>query len=179
MERVRNAWIGWMQGVVVRHVPVGNAALHRADDIGLDFAIVFAVITALLVVIPYYGAIAGRDPAGALRAHDLAGQGAGGARRLRRVQQIESNMIIPLVMSRKTRLHPAVIAIGVLVVGRLFGVVGLFVAVPIIAAVVILTEETWVKEIEDAHARRTGEGASALTLPPDSEPLLEEERSPA
>src|SRR2546430_6431349 len=39
------------------------------------------------------------------------------------VQQIESNMIIPLVMARTTKLHPAVIAIGVLAVGRLFGVV--------------------------------------------------------
>jgi predicted PurR-regulated permease PerM len=73
------------------------------------------------------------------------------------VQQIESNMIIPLVMSRTTRLHPAVIAIGVLAVGKLFGVVGLFVAVPIISAVVILTEETWVREIEAAEARRTAE----------------------
>ena len=34
------------------------------------------------------------------------------------VQQIESNMIIPLVMARTTRLHPAVIAIGVLAVGQ-------------------------------------------------------------
>ena len=57
------------------------------------------------------------------------------------VQQIESNLIIPLVMSRTVRLHPAVIAIGVVVVGRLFGVVGLFVAVPVISAIVILTEE--------------------------------------
>ena len=67
------------------------------------------------------------------------------------MQQIESNIIIPLVMSRTTRLHPALIAIGVVVVGQLFGIVGLFVAVPIISAAVILTEEIYVREIEAAH----------------------------
>ena len=50
------------------------------------------------------------------------------------VQQIESNVMIPLVMSRAVQLHPAVIAIGVVVVGQLFGIVGLFVAVPILVA---------------------------------------------
>jgi hypothetical protein len=77
-------------------------------------------------------------------------------------------MIIPLVMSRTTRLHPAVIAIGVLAVGRLFGIVGLFVAVPIISAVVILTEETWVREIEAADERRTAE---ALKVPQPGETI--------
>ena len=55
-------------------------------------------------------------------------------------------------------------------VGQLFGVVGLFVAVPIISAVVILTEETWVREIEAADARRTAE---ALKVPPAGAPIAD------
>ena len=42
----------------------------------------------------------------------------------------------------------AVIAIGVIVVGRLFGAVGLIVSVPILAAIVILVDELWVKPME-------------------------------
>ena len=49
------------------------------------------------------------------------------------VQQIEGNVIIPLVMAQRVKLHPALIAIGVVVVGQLFGFIGLFVAVPIIS----------------------------------------------
>jgi predicted PurR-regulated permease PerM len=86
------------------------------------------------------------------------------------VQQIESNMIVPLVMARTTRLHPALIAIGVVMVGNLFGIVGLFVAVPIISAVVILTEEIYVREIEAAHEHRV---TSDLELPSGDEPLPE------
>jgi hypothetical protein len=38
-------------------------------------------------------------------------------------------------MSQTVRLHPAVIAVGVVVVGQLLGIVGLFVAVPIISLI--------------------------------------------
>ena len=58
-----------------------------------------------------------------------------------------------LVMARAVRLHPAVVAIGVVVVERLFGFVGLIIAVPIIAAFIILVEEIWVKPNEAAHGR--------------------------
>ena len=46
-------------------------------------------------------------------------------------------MTIPVVMSQRVRMHPAMIAIGVVVVGQLFGFVGLFVAVPILSLITI------------------------------------------
>ena len=81
-------------------------------------------------------------------------------------------MIIPLVMARTVKLHPAVIAVGVVVVGQLFGFVGLIVAVPIISLIVILVEELWVKPTEEAYERRR---ADAMKLPsgPESEPERE------
>ena len=122
--------------------------------IGLDFAILFAVLTALLVVVPYFGAIVGAIPPVLFAFTDSPGKALAVLIVYVLVQQIESNVIIPVVMARTTRLHPALIAIGVVVVGNLFGIVGLFVAVPIISAVVILTEEIWVREIEAAHENR-------------------------
>ncbi|HEY8465740.1 MAG TPA: AI-2E family transporter, partial [Solirubrobacterales bacterium] len=74
------------------------------------------------------------------------------------VQQIEGNVIIPLIMAQRVKLHPALIAIGVIVVGQLFGFIGLFVAVPILSAIVILIEELWVKPMErDRGVRAAGE----------------------
>src|SRR4029453_10348146 len=113
--------------------------------------------TALLVVIPYYGAVIGAIPPVLYALTISPGKALAALAVYVLVQQIESNVIVPVVMSRTTRLHPALIAIGVVVVGRLFGIVGLFVAVPIISAAVILTEEIWVREIEAAHDQRTTE----------------------
>jgi predicted PurR-regulated permease PerM len=175
MDRLRNAWIGWMQGVVFDMFISGTLLFIGLTIVGLDFALVFAVLTALLVVVPYFGAIAGAIPPVLYALAISPGKALAVLVVYIAVQQIESNMIIPLVMSRTTRLHPAMIAIGVLAVGRLFGIVGLFVAVPIISAVVILTEETWVREIEAAEERRTAE---ALKVPSPGSSLADAAEPP-
>jgi predicted PurR-regulated permease PerM len=173
MYRLRTSWIGWMQGVIFDMFISGTLLYIGLSIIGLDFAILFAVLTALLVVVPYFGAIVGAIPPVLFAFTDSPGKALAVLIVYVLVQQIESNLIIPLVMSRTVRLHPAVIAIGVIVVGQLFGVVGLFVAVPVISAIVILTEEFWVKEMEAAHDRRSGE---ELALPPPVVDDLEGER---
>jgi predicted PurR-regulated permease PerM len=172
MDRLRTSWIGWMQGVIFDMFISGTLLYIGLTIIGLDFAILFAVLTALLVVVPYFGAILGALPPVLFAFTDSPGKALATLIVYVLVQQIESNVIIPLVMSRTVRLHPAVIAIGVVVVGRLFGIVGLFVAVPVISAIVILTEEFWVKEMEAAHQRRSSE---ELALPPPVVDTIEEE----
>ena len=52
------------------------------------------------------------------------------------------------------------IAVGVVVVGQLFGFVGLIVAVPILSLLVILAEELWVKPMEEAARTR---GTATIT----------------
>jgi predicted PurR-regulated permease PerM len=52
-----------------------------------------------------------------------------------------------------------VIAIGVLIVGQLFGFIGLIVAVPILSLIVILAEETWVVPMEREAERRRAAAA--------------------
>jgi predicted PurR-regulated permease PerM len=171
MERLRGAWIGWLEGVIFDMFISGTLLYIGLTIIGLDFAILFAVITALLVVVPYFGAVVGAIPPVLFALTDSPGKALAVLIVYVVVQQIEGNVIIPVVMSRTVRLHPAIIAIGVVMVGQLFGIVGLFVAVPIISMVVILTEEFWVKEIETAHERRT---TPDLELPPAAELEKEE-----
>ena len=83
---------------------------------------------------------------------------------------------IPIIMAQRVRLHPAVIAIGVVVVGQLFGFVGLFVAVPILSLLIIVVEEFWVKPVEEgyAEARR-----SELELPEPVEQKLTPDKEEA
>ncbi len=176
MERLRAAWIGWMKGVVFDMFISGTLLYIGLTIIGLDFAILFAVVTALLVVVPYFGAIVGAIPPVLFAFTDSPGKALAVLIVYVLVQQIESNVIVPLVMARTTRLHPALIAIGVVVVGNLFGVVGLFVAVPIISMVVILTEEIWVREIEAAHENRA---TVDIALAGPEEPLPAEALPPS
>ena len=166
LDRVRRSWIGWMEGVIVDMVATFVLTFIGLTLIGLDFAIFFAVLSALLVVVPYFGSIAGAIPPVLFALTDSPGKALLALAVYVLVQQIESNVTIPIVMSHRTRLHPAMIAIGVLVVGQLFGFVGLFVAVPILSLIVIATEEFWVKEIEEIDRDRR---LSRIELPGSSE----------
>lgn len=146
--RLRDAWAGWLKGVAVDMVITGVLLYIGLSLVGLDFAFLFAVLSALLVVVPYFGAIAGGVPPVLLALTESPQLALAVFVVYVIVQQIEGNLIVPMVMARVVKLHPAVIAIGVVVVSQLFGIVGLIVAVPLISAFVILTEEIWVKPME-------------------------------
>jgi predicted PurR-regulated permease PerM len=150
LDRLRTSWIGWMEGVAIDMLVTFVLLYIGLTAIGLDFAIFFAVLSALLVVVPYFGAIAGAIPPVLFAFTDSPGKALLALIVYLLVQQLESNVTIPVVMAQRTRLHPAVVAIGVVVVGQVFGFVGLFVAVPILSLLVILGEEFWVKPIEES-----------------------------
>jgi predicted PurR-regulated permease PerM len=63
---------------------------------------------------------------------------------------VESQVIQPLVMSRAVALHPAVLLFGLLLMGSLFGIVGLLLAVPLVATVQVLVRELWVRRMDGA-----------------------------
>ena len=175
MGRLRTSWIGWMRGVAVDMLVSGVLLYIGLRIIGLDFAIFFAVLTALLTVVPYFGAIASGIPPVLFAFTDSPGKALLVFVVYVIVQQVEGNLVVPVVMARTVKLHPAVIAVGVLVVGPLFGFVGLLVAVPILSMITILVEELWVKPMEETHRRR----AAALGLPPtvNPPPVVEDPRA--
>jgi predicted PurR-regulated permease PerM len=147
--RLRTAWVGWLEGVLIDMFVTGVLLYLGLTLIGLDFAIFFAVFSALLVVIPYFGAVLGAIPVFLFALADSPTTAVLALVVYIVVQQIEGNVIIPLVMAQRVKLHPALIAIGVVLVGQLFGFIGLFVAVPILSAIVILIDELWVKPMEE------------------------------
>ncbi len=176
LGRIRQSWIGWMEGVVIDMLVTGVMLYVALTIVGLDFAIFFAVLSSLLVVVPYFGAIAGAIPPTLFAITDSPGKAVLVLGAYVLVQQLESNVTIPIIMAQRVRLHPAVIAIGVVVVGQLFGFVGLFVAVPILSLIIIVVEEFWVKPVEEGHAETR---RSELELPEPVERHLEPDESEA
>lgn len=58
------------------------------------------------------------------------------------VQQLESNILQPILQSRAMNLHPVVVLLGVAAGGTLFGIIGAFLAVPILATVAVILRYT-------------------------------------
>ena len=147
-DRIRDSWIGWLKGVFVDMLANGVMIWEGLSLIGLDFAVVFGVLAGLLTVVPYFGPVAASIPPLLFAAAESPEKAFLVLVVFVVVQQIEGNLTIPLVMAQTVQLHPAVIAIGVVIVAQLFGFIGLFVAVPILSLIVILVDELWVKPHE-------------------------------
>jgi len=80
------------------------------------------------------------------------------------VHVIEANLVGPLIMERKVAIPPVLTIAGVLVMGTLLGVVGLVVAVPILAVTLVVVRHVVFGELygdtshqEPAVLRATGE----------------------
>ena len=58
------------------------------------------------------------------------------------VQQLEGNILQPILQSRAMNLHPVVVLLGVAAGGTLFGIIGAFLAVPILAVVAVMLRYT-------------------------------------
>jgi predicted PurR-regulated permease PerM len=116
--------------------------------IGVPFALLIGIFSGLISFIPYVGALISvvvpvllaliSDPFSAvwvIVAFII-------------IQQIEGNLLQPIVMSRAVDLHPALVVFAILVMGTLFGIVGVFLAVPLVAALQVLVRELWVQRMD-------------------------------
>jgi predicted PurR-regulated permease PerM len=161
LGRLRAAYLGWLRGLVVAMALIGALVYAGLRLVGLQYAVAFAVISALFEVIPYFGALASGAPAVLYALTISPGKALAVAAVFVMAHQVDGNIISPLVMARAVKLHPAIVPVGVIVAERVFGLFGLIVAVPLISTVLILVEETWIRPNE----QRAAPGSSSTTLP--------------
>jgi predicted PurR-regulated permease PerM len=168
MDRVRSAWLGWMTAVGLDMLVLGGLLFIGLEIIGLKFAIGFAVFSAFMTVIPNYGSVISAIPP----MLDGLAQSPGKAVLVLivylAVNQIEGNLVLPLIMARTVNMHPAVVSFGLLVMGALFGVIGILIAIPLLSLAIILTQALWIEPQEARAARtesRTDTGPPSAALP--------------
>ena len=164
MARVRTAWLGWMAAVGLDMLVLGGLLFLGLEIIGLNFAIGFAVFSAFMTVIPNYGSVISAIPP------ILDGLAQTPTKALLVlivyliVNQIEGNLILPLIMARTVDMHPSVVSLGLLLMAALFGLIGVLIAIPLISLAVILVEVLWI-EPQEARAERERPAAATATAP--------------
>lgn len=172
LSRLRTAYLGWLVGLIIGMVILGGLTYLGLILVGLNFAAFFAIFTAIAMIVPYFGALLSSIVPILYALTFSPGKAILVAIVYVIAHQIESSMIEPLVIARAVKLHPAVVAVGVIAIERLFGIVGLIVAVPLIVTFKILLEELWVNRIEpsvpegpEAPVEANGERVEPVPLP--------------
>jgi predicted PurR-regulated permease PerM len=125
----------WLRGQVILSLFIGIVTWVGLSLLGVRYALLLALIFAMLEIVQVAGPIAAGLAAvtvALVQAPLLAGLV---AVFFFIVQQIEGNIIVPILFRRMLGLHPVVVIFALFVGGRLGGVIGLIVAVPIAAVI--------------------------------------------
>lgn len=132
---------GWIFGTGIAMLFLGLGTTIGLWALGLPLAISFGVIAGLLEIIPYFGSIAGTFLP-ALVALTLSPLKLLFVLILFLVlNQIDAHLVQPLVMGQQVHLHPVVVILTFLVMGKLLGLIGILLAVPAAAVLITLVDE--------------------------------------
>ncbi len=162
----------WFVGQLADMAIVGVLSAGVLWIIGVPFWVLLGVLAGILGFVPYVGFAVSLVPPVppvllALAEAPISALWVVVAYVL--IQQVEINLIYPLLMSRAVSLHPAVVIFAIFVSGLIFGLVGLVLAIPLAAALHVLVLRLWVEKMdragvdpglppkpERAHERRPG-----------------------
>ena len=138
----------WVVGQLSAMVLIGVFTAIALSIIGIPYALFIGVISGLLSFIPLVGALVSVIPPTLLALAIDPILAVWVVLSYIAIHQIEAHLIQPLVMSRAVSLHPVTVVFAILIMGTLFGFVGLLLAVPLVAALKVFIEELWVKRMD-------------------------------
>ncbi len=130
---------GYIRGTLISMVLIGGCSAAGLALLGVPYALLLGILAGLTELLPYLGpwisgtisvlvALIAVDPGKALQVIIL----------FLLIQELEGNVIQPLVMSRAVNVDPLVVIVSVLIGINLLGIIGAILAVPVAAAVQIL-----------------------------------------
>jgi predicted PurR-regulated permease PerM len=148
-ERIRNvagdayrAVAGYVAGNLVISVIAGTVTYVTLTILGVPFAVPLAVLTAFLDLIPLVGATLGAIVVGIVTAfHDFPTALIVWVIVAIVYQQLENNVIQPVVYRRTVDVRPLFVIVAILIGSSLLGVLGALVAIPVAAAVQIVVRD--------------------------------------
>ena len=138
----------YIRGQITVAICVGFTYIIGYTLIGLPYGVTIGMIAGLLTIIPYLGSIIGLSPAliiGFVTNPTLALH----VFLVFVIEQlIESRVLQPLILGSSLKMHPVTILIILLAAGKMFGLVGLLIAVPVYAVVKVFITHffAWYKE---------------------------------
>lgn len=152
LARSLRAWIG---GQMLAMVFLGVLTWIGLEILRVPFALAFGVFTGVVVMVPFFGSLVSTLlPA----LFVLGNQGIVHALAVVLlgviIHIIEANFVHPLIMERRVHLPPVLSILSVLIMAELLGPVGLLVAVPVLASVMVITRRIYVHRLLEGKGFR-------------------------
>ncbi|PYE84895.1 AI-2E family transporter [Pseudoroseicyclus aestuarii] len=141
----RGLWY-WLLGQLVDMLAVAALVFLGLWLLGVPLPLTLALIAGLLNFVPFVGPIISVVPAILVALSEGMGTVVWVGLLYLTVQQIEGNVIMPLVQQRTTAIPPALTIVAVALFGVLFGLIGVLLATPLLLVAMILVQKLWVED---------------------------------
>lgn len=143
----------WVRGQIMLSLAVGILVFIGLTIFGVRFSVLLALLAALFEIIPFVGPVLAAIPAVLLAMLKSPIVALWTVLVYIIVQQLENTVLAPKIMQHAVGLNPIVVLLSILIGGKLLGIVGIILAVPIAAVVV--------EVIRDIGDQRTHEAIRA------------------
>jgi predicted PurR-regulated permease PerM len=165
----------WIVGQLLAMVFLGVLTWIGLLILQVPYALAFAVFTGVVVVVPFFGTLVSTLlPAmfvlgshGPLHALLVVLLGVV-------IHLIEANVVHPMIMERQVHLPPVLSILSVLVMAELLGPIGLLVAVPTLATVMVVVRRIYVERILEGRGFRRKLRAAPLAEAREAEERVTE-----
>lgn len=140
-ERTKKRIGKWFQAQLFLSLIVGTLAFVGLSLLGVKYALVLAIIAGLLELIPIVGPIFAGALAVSIALTNSLTLGIYTLILFLGIQQLENNILVPLIMRKQTGVHPVMILVAILGGAQIAGLVGVLLAVPVAVFVQEMAEE--------------------------------------
>ncbi|EZP76261.1 hypothetical protein H839_13329 [Parageobacillus genomosp. 1] len=123
----------YIRGQLFVGAVIGTVAALALWLVGMDYPLLLGCIIGITNIIPYFGPVIGAIPAVILAATVSVKMVLIVAAIIFLLQFLEGNILSPLIVGKSLHMHPLVIMFALLFGGEFAGVIGLIIAVPLLA----------------------------------------------
>jgi predicted PurR-regulated permease PerM len=133
----------WLVGQLVLCLIIGIMSYVGLLILGVEYALLLAVVAALGEFVPMVGPVLTTIPAVLLASTQSPTKGLFVLILFVVIQQIESNILAPKIMQKAVGLNPIVTIVALLIGAKIGGVVGVMLSIPVATAVSVMINEIW------------------------------------
>ena len=142
-EKAELRMSSWFWGELILMTVVGTFTYIGLVLLGLKYALPLAVLAGLLEVVPNIGPIISSVPAILIGLSINPVLGLSALLLYILVQQFENHLIVPIIMNKVVGINPIVTLIALIIGGKVGGVLGVLLAIPIFMFVETIFTEVW------------------------------------
>ena len=147
LQKCEIALVGWTRGILFNMLVITLLSWLGLSLLGVRLSLANALLAGLLTFIPNIGPALSCIPPIALALIDAPWKAIAVLILYILIQQLESNVLTPLVMKQQVSLLPAITLLAQASFAVFFGFIGLFLALPLAVVAQVWIEEVLVKDI--------------------------------